>query len=523
MKAIFLLLLFLLNLIFISSSEVECEGTIIEHCSKCSTGDDSDACATCDDYYFPFFSDLYCLPCNDSIYGQTACEKKCNGTNYITTRFPFCEKEGCAEGYFNLNGICTNCSTGSPNCKDCTYEVSEQETNGNFICHECESNEYLLTSYGECKHCNTFLSNCQECHYEKNSKEVCDKCYGGYFPNSEGKCQNCYYRDISGGRCYVCSVNETEYDHCYCYGGYVKIGHSECHDCGSGCSSCLYDNKTGSTECLRCYSGYVFNSDKKCIYCGDRCNKCKLDKNNNPICLSCNSNAVLKDDKCLFCDYGCSNCTIDPKSAYKNETICSSCRYDYAFNPENNNCTDCEYIQQLGGENGCERCLYNEKSKDYECLECRNENYTYINNTYQCLRNIDSSRLYLYGCLKAQYIEKSGTYECFECKNDFIHITNDRTCRKLEEINLSEGCLEVVNLGTVEEPLYSCEQCLNNYTKVIINSNTNQKNCYKREDNFWYCLEGLVEENGEHKCTKCDELASLNSSNLCQCNCRKRM
>ena len=52
---------------------------------------------------------------------------------------------------------------------------------------------------------------------------MCDKCYGGYFPNSEGKCQNCYYRDISGGRCYVCSVNETEYDHCYCYGGYVKI------------------------------------------------------------------------------------------------------------------------------------------------------------------------------------------------------------------------------------------------------------------------------------------------------------
>ena len=170
MKAIFLLLLLLSNFLLISSSKVECEGTIIEHCSKCSTGDDSDACATCDDYYFPFFSDLYCLPCNDSIYGQTACEKKCNGTNYITTRFPFCEKEGCAEGYFNLNGICTNCSTGSPNCKDCTYEVSEQETNGNFICHECESNEYLLTSYGECKHCNTFLSNCQECHYEKNSK-----------------------------------------------------------------------------------------------------------------------------------------------------------------------------------------------------------------------------------------------------------------------------------------------------------------------------------------------------------------
>ena len=135
MKAAFLLLLFLSNLIFISNSEVECDGTIIEHCSKCSSGDDLDACATCDDYYFPFLSDLYCLPCNDSIYGQTGCKGKCNGTNYIDTRFAFCEKEGCAEGYYNLNGICTNCSIGSPHCKNCTYEVSEQETNGTFTCH----------------------------------------------------------------------------------------------------------------------------------------------------------------------------------------------------------------------------------------------------------------------------------------------------------------------------------------------------------------------------------------------------
>ena len=276
---------------------------------------------------------------------------------------------------------------GSENCKKCTYD---QGTNKNFICHECESNEYLLTKFGECKHCNTFLDKCKECHYGDNGQVICDKCNGLYFPNSEGKCQECNDKGINGGTCYICSVNGTEYDHCYCRGGYVKIGHSECHYCGSGCSECSYDNKTGSSECLRCYSDYVFNSDKKCIDCGERCNYCELDKNNNTICLSCYPNSVLKDGKCLFCNEGCSNCTIDPKSKYKNETICYDCSYNYAFNPENNNCTYCEYIQQLGGEYGCKRCLYNEKSKDYEC---------------------------------------------FECKNDFIHITNDRTCRKLEEIN----------------------------------------------------------------------------------------
>ena len=297
MKAVFSLLLFLSNLIFISNSEVECDGTILEHCSKCSTGDDSDACATCDDYYFPFLSDLYCLPCNDSIYGQIGCKGKCDGTNYIDTRFAFCEKEGCAEGYYNLNGICTNCSMGSPHCKNCTYSVSEQETNGPFICHECESNEYLLSGFGECKHCNTFKSHCQECHYDNNSQPICDKCEEGYYPDSNGICQRCYQTSISGGYCYVCSVNQTEYDRCSCYSGYAKIGHSKCQSCPSGCAECSYDKKTGDTKCLRCKTGYVLNSDNNCIDCGENCKYCQLDKNNNTICLSCYPNSVLKDGK----------------------------------------------------------------------------------------------------------------------------------------------------------------------------------------------------------------------------------
>ena len=142
MKAIILLVILLSNIILISNSEVECDGTKIEHCSKCNTGDVSDSCASCDDKHFLFFNDLLCIPCNDSTYGQIGCEGNCDGSDYVDTRFAFCEKGGCAEGYYNLNGICTNCSIGSPFCKKCTYEVQENETDGNFICHECISNEY---------------------------------------------------------------------------------------------------------------------------------------------------------------------------------------------------------------------------------------------------------------------------------------------------------------------------------------------------------------------------------------------
>ena len=93
---------------------------------------------------------------------------------------------------------------------------------------------------------------------------------------------------------------------------------------------------------------YIMDSKKNCIYCGDRCNYCKLDANNKPICLSCESSAFLDNGKCLFCNNGCNNCTIDPKSKYKNETICSGCKYNYIFNASTNNCTSCSKIPQLG-------------------------------------------------------------------------------------------------------------------------------------------------------------------------------
>ena len=82
-------------------------------------------------------------------------------------------------------------------------------------------------------------------------------------------------------------------------------------------------------------------NNKSCIYCGEGCQTCELDKDKNPVCLSCDSSAFLDKGKCLTCDWGCTNCTIDPKSEYENETLCSACDYDFAFNSETNNCTYC--------------------------------------------------------------------------------------------------------------------------------------------------------------------------------------
>lgn len=72
-----LLLLLSLSLLNISyQNSIECDGNIIEQCTKCDTGENSNKCSICEDGTFPFFHNLLCLPCNHSEYGISGCEKK---------------------------------------------------------------------------------------------------------------------------------------------------------------------------------------------------------------------------------------------------------------------------------------------------------------------------------------------------------------------------------------------------------------------------------------------------------------
>ena len=517
MRAKILFVLCLLNFAFTAKEVVECDGKIINHCKKCNSGENSDTCALCEDKYFSFFNDLLCLPCNDSTYGQIGCEGNCNGTDYINSRFISCEKGGCKEGYFNIEGICLNCSEGSPHCINCTYEVQEEATEGNFICHECESNEYIINRFGECEHCK--IDNCEICHYEKNTREECDKCISGYYKTSYGECKNCRYVDIYWGICYICSDNDTDYENgeCWCYSGYTFVNNSICVPCPEGCSRCIINNKTNNLECINCYSNYVLNNSKSCINCGNGCESCTLDENNKPICISCYSGTFLDYNKCLICPDGCSKCELelDKSSKYKNITKCTECYYNYALDGDNN----CIYCSELSdtGDNGCRHCIYNKINSKFECLECWNDDYAYIINTFQCFLNTDPNQIYLYGCLKANYNEENNRYECLKCKSDFIQIINDKTCRRRDETNISSYCLEIENLQIPENPLYSCHKCQNNTAYVKLNIE-GKKDCYYRDNILSFCLEGEIEENGNLICRKCVENAFLNSSNICNCD-----
>ena len=364
------------------------------------------------------------------------------------------------------------------------------------------------------------MDHCLECRFS-NSTQECLKCENNYYLSSDKTCKNCRYKyDFINNRyCRVCSDNETDLDleKCYCDGYHILNESNNCVYCGEGCLGCIL-GKDNIPYCLQCYSGYALN-EKKCSRCPDGCNSCYFD-NNQMKCSSCYSNYALSNGKCEYCCEGCNNCII----GQNNDTSCLECDYyNYAFN-SNNTCTYCGEINYLG--DGCERCRYNEMKNKYECLqrfsyydsntEKNIYNYAFIKNEYKCLSNTEQEQFYLYGCLEANLMDNN-IYECLKCKEDFISIINDKTCRKTTEINLSNNCLEVINIGNISNPIYSCNKCYNE--TVLITDLNNISNCFERADNLVYCLKGKYKTSGNILCDECVSLAHLNELNhSCECD-----
>jgi len=354
-------------------------------------------------------------------------------------------------------------------------------------------------------------------------QKKCIKCKTDYYLSSDQTCKSCHHDvNIGNGYCTVCSDNETDLEsavECNCNIGYALTENKACSFCSKGCLICIL-GKDKTPICLECSYG-KFIKGKECLICPSECKTCLLDDNDQPICTSCYSEYILSNGKCKLCGDGCDNCIFKENG----ESSCLDCKYNYALNP-NQTCTYCGSIDYIGG-NKCERCRYNVSYNKYECFQCssyypnsygRNYNYTYIKNKFQCLENDNSNQKYLYGCLEANYIENN-KYECLKCIQDFIPIINDKTCRKNYEINLSKNCLEVINIGNVSHPIYTCNKC-GNTDALIINLN-NISDCFERSNNLVYCSKGKMDDKNNKICTECVSFAHLNKSNevqICECN-----
>ena len=498
--------------------------TII-NCEEVEIKDDQETCVKCKDKHFLFFNNLYCLPCDDENYGQIGCGGNCDSSRFQQDKIVYCNPNECKENYYNLNGICFNCSIGSPGCKTCN--VSETLINGqkdySYKCQECLSKEYKLNEFGTCQKCS--MEHCKKCHYNNSLINECEECDNGYYLSSNKTCQKCHqYVEIGHGYCTICSDNINDYDYdsriyCYCYSDSVLNLNKTCSYCGEGCNNCIL-KEDNTPFCISCSSG-TFISENKCLICPKGCSTCEIDNNNNATkCTSCYSGYALSSNgTCKFCSNGCNNCIIKQNF----ETSCLSCYDNYYVYELNGTCTYCGNIDYIGGY-GCYRCGYNNITEKYECYQCNYYydgekyiyNYAYIKNRFQCLSNINSTEKYLYGCLEANYTDNK--YECLKCKEGFIPIINDKVCRTNDEIKLSSFCLEVINIGNITNPIYSCSKCHDESAKIIDYNYYNITNCFEREDRLAYCLEGIKDRDFNYTCIKCVQNANLTENNICNCN-----
>ena len=346
-KSTLILFIILLNFSFSRVDVMKCGDEIIKNCKECGKGEENNTCAICNDKHFPLVENLFCIPCDDLIYGQVGCQGQCDASDYSNSGFAYCQE--CKEGYYNLEGLCYKCEIGSPGCKECTYVYEENSENKRFKCQKClNEEEYIINEEFKCVKCNDKLNHCKKCHYEKQGENIqsqCDECYYGYFVNSNKTCSPCYDKYLSGGReCQFCS-SDSKPDFCWCNLGYV-LNDTSCISCPSYCSRCEYNSETGSTKCLRCDTGYSFDLEGKCKPCEDGCNYCYFDNNNNTICLVCQSGKFLPDGKkCLISPNGCSEFEYDND---KKEAVCIRCDSNYAIDPDSNQCKYCGNIEDTG-------------------------------------------------------------------------------------------------------------------------------------------------------------------------------
>ena len=113
-KISFLLIYILLDLLFIQSLALKCGEEEIKNCKRCGEDDQVNTCEECEDKYFLFMNNLYCMPCADPYYGQDGCEGNCIPFIKVNSHYIECNENDCIDGYYNLNGFCISCGLGSP-------------------------------------------------------------------------------------------------------------------------------------------------------------------------------------------------------------------------------------------------------------------------------------------------------------------------------------------------------------------------------------------------------------------------
>ena len=317
-----------------------------------------------------------------------------------------------------------------PGCKgECSFSLERNDT------IKCESDckeGYIESSEGVCELCNNINRGCYECHYEEE------------YPKN--------YFGIKRKRRFVCD---------FCEDDYIKQN-EECLHCShfiDGCEKCEYENN--NLKCKKCFFNYHLIDEGNCNYCGGVDQFIKENK-----CIQCNDTKNGGIEGCKYCETN------------NSKTFCRVCQEGYILLSNNNTCLKISENNELKQFDKCEQITLDNNNKII-CSRCKNYQFT-------LLKEKDGEKCIYLPTLSTQYDREY--YERLLHDNLIYDVKYVYDYYYYNNIyKYFNPCLEAINLGTKDNPLYSCSKCYNLYEfdKLYINQYTL---IAEEKTNISYCI-----------------------------------
>ena len=381
-------------------------------------------CTKCSLMYTPYYSKFFDRMICQNIKAKIIKENEIDSELFKEVKESVKAIDGkCEKDYlFTPDGQnCYRCDdqlVGMPGCKGaCTFSLKRNKV---LKCEgECKTG-YIESSEGTCSPCSDISKGCLECHYNDE------------YPTG--------YKGIKRQRRIVCD---------YCEAGYIQSLSGECLDCGdfglNNCNKCEIDpNNAEKYVCTQCQDDFFMNEKGECQMCDSK----QFKGINENKCFDCNNELEGGINNCEYCE------------SDGEKIICQQCLLGYILLTTNNSCLQIAKNKELENFSKCER-LTMENNK-LVCTRCK-YHYSLIkkNNMPEC---IFARTLYdhdFYSRYRIYYYKKYFSNEMVTYYKDVLDlIYSDYIYNRYDYYY---PCQEAENLGSDDNPVYSCNKCYEMY------------------------------------------------------------
>ena len=366
----------------------------------------------------------------------------------------------CKPGYFKTKDesciLCNSEKYGGPSCDVCEYKKDEngKETK-NIKCKYCGNIYQTSDSEGKCYNCKIEIEGCDSCTFIKNGnkeKLICTLCNPGYYLDSNGNCinyleyveqiSNCNYMNYSiGNITFIYYISDKIVNFEYFYYNNITYYSALFYSIFGEDNFTEFINKNIKEikspikgNCERCMNGYYLNDGGNCIQLTiDKCTINSIIKNNNlyspckDLCYNQKFSVIVLDNHFSYCE----NCTYIEIIGIL--SLVEQYRYNYEYNYK---------IQETEDE-----------------LKYLGEKTICVDNSGKGGKNSPENLKY---CHIAKYLENEDKdkYICIKCLYDYILDSVTNLCKKNVQIEGIQNC-DLENIGTKDNPIYSCKKCHN--------------------------------------------------------------